>query len=117
MTQKRTRRSPQQRHEPTPTWQRVGLLQPATWVREVPAEAIKDLLRAGPCVFVVVDYLSARRWVDPAECFTFWKSEVQAHLCDAARPYREDYPDDYCYDASAWRLRSADTIIVLQLQH
>jgi len=49
-------------------------------MRALDADAIKDLLRTGPCVFVVIDYLSAPLWIDPAECFQFWKSEVQAHF-------------------------------------
>lgn len=87
------------------------------WMRALDAEAIKDLLRTGPCVFVVIDYLSAPLWIDPAECFQFWRIEVQAHLCDTERIYLNDYPTGYCYSASEWCLDSGDTAVVLQKHH
>ena len=75
----------------------------AVRIRDINAQAVRELLRDGRVRFVVADVGTALRWIPEAECFDFWKREVQPHLADLEQRVRlEDFPGEYCYFASRW---------------
>lgn len=84
---------------------------------DVDAEDIRELLRQGSIRFLLVTLDDAPRWVDHAECFTFWKAEVRGHVYDRERPRREDYTGEYFYFAASWLLESGERVIVLEKRH
>jgi hypothetical protein len=72
-------------------------------VSDVGAAAIRSLLRVGAVRFVVANIGASIRWVPEAECFDWWKQEVQPHLAEPNRPAPlEDFPGGYAYYASQW---------------
>ena len=65
------------------------------------ADAIRDLLRAGPVRFVLADVGAPLRWTPEKECFDLWKNDVRPHLADPSRPAQLDhFPGGYAYFAS-----------------
>jgi hypothetical protein len=79
---------------------------------------LQQMLRRGRVEFVTADVGSRLRWVDPNDCFRFWKDEVKPHLADTDRFYLEQYPSGYCYTASQWGLnQDGIPIVVLELAH
>jgi hypothetical protein len=79
--------------------------------------AIRDLLRTGPVRFVVADVGAPLFWVPEADCFDFWKKEVQPHLAEPdQRAYLEQFPGEYLYFASQWN-DGASPIILLSKSH
>ena len=85
--------------------------------RELAQTDIKALLRLGPVPFVIADVGEPLRWVTGMECFGFWKTGVQPHLHERARPYLEDYPDGYFHFAHEWRLHDRRPVVVLEKHH
>lgn len=83
-------------------WSREGVVE-AEPVRDVGAEEIRDLLRAGRVQFLVAEVGATPRWVPPAECHEFWKGELQPHLAEPGAPAGlEEFPGEYCYFAREW---------------
>jgi len=86
--------------------------------RDLTAADIRELLRAGRVRFVVVNVGSPLRWVPEAECFSFWKAEVQTRVGD---PFGEaalkDFPGEYFYFAAEWVLQNGSPLVVLECQH
>ena len=66
---------------------------------ELTAADIRAMLRSGTVRFVVADCGRPLSWVAPADCYDFWKRQVQPHLYDKAKPYLDDYPSGYFYFA------------------
>ncbi|GAB6996328.1 hypothetical protein JQ559_19445 [Bradyrhizobium viridifuturi] len=66
--------------------------------------------------FVVADVGLRPRWIDPAERFEFWKTEVKSRLADKPASL-EDLPGEYCYFASKWLLADGLPLIVLERHH
>jgi hypothetical protein len=82
------------------------------------ADEIRDLLRRGPLRFVVVEAGFKPRWLPEADCYAFWKTEVQSHLVAHDMPARlDDFPNGYRYFASEWSPASGSPIVVLETQH
>lgn len=99
-------------------WDSDGQDLSVTRGRSLDADAIKGLLRQGVRRFVVVDFVSDLRWIEGTACLDFWKNEARDHLCVKERPYREDYPGEYCYHASEWIDASGTaTIILFEMEH
>jgi hypothetical protein len=86
-------------------------------VRDLDREHTGKLIREGPVQFVVTDVGAPLTWIAPSRCYEFWKREVQPHLYDETRPRLENYPDEYFYFASEWRLESGDRTVVLETVH
>ena len=90
----------------------------ARLVREgVDAGRIKELLRLEHVRFVLADAGGRLRWVDGAERYGVWKTDVQPHLYEPARPFREDYPGEHYYDASEWALPDGSTVVLFWKCH
>jgi hypothetical protein len=85
--------------------------------RDLTAADIRELLRAGRVRFVVADIGAPPRWVPEAECFAFWKTEVQPRLADPAGASLGEFPGGYCYFAAEWVSPSGAPIVVLQRSH
>ena len=97
-------------------WDDAGSVS-ATEVRDLAAEHIRDLLRAGPVRFVVADVGSPLRWVPVSDCFRFWKAEVQSRVAGPGGAYLDDFPGGYCYFASEWEPVEGLPIVLLAVAH
>jgi hypothetical protein len=90
----------------------------ATRSRDLTSWDIRDLLRCGQARFVVADVGAKPVWIDPDECFSFWKGEVQSHLADPEQRVDLDkFPDGYCYFASEWSAADGPPIVLLERAH
>ncbi|MDI3285767.1 hypothetical protein QHF83_20865 [Polyangium sp. 15x6] len=98
-------------------WTDEGAL-PATRLRTLDREAIRELLRRGPVRFVVADVGHRLRWIPPAERFDFWKRDGNLHLAEADAMHPGDFPDGMAYRASEWTAPGGEApIIVLEVHH
>lgn len=97
-------------------WNEMGPIA-SKLVRELYAEDIRELLRAGPVQFVVANVGDPLRWVPVAECFQFWKSELQGRVADPAGASLEEYPGVYCYFASEWEEYQGQPVVMLTIAH
>ncbi len=70
--------------------------------RDLSPEEIKTLIQQGRVEFVVADVGKGLEWVDPTDCFTFYKREIKPHLAGSSRIELEQFPGEYCYFASDW---------------
>jgi hypothetical protein len=101
----------------TELWDESGTV-PATRLGDLSTSDIRELLRSGRIHFLVMDVGAKPHWVPEAECFIFWKTEVQPHLAEPdQRVYLEEYPDEYCYFASHWSPASGTPIVELKCCH
>lgn len=98
-------------------WDTEGQDLSATRGRSLGSEAIKSLLRRGVRRFAVVGFDPQLRWLDGAHGLEFWKDEARDHLYEESRPYMEDYPGEYFYQASEWITDSGETIILFEIHH
>jgi hypothetical protein len=85
-------------------------------LRDLSADEIERLLRAGPVRFVVADVGSKPKWVPERECFAFWKAEVRPHLAGAEPVRLDQFPGEYCYFASLWS-EAPSPLVVLERHH
>ena len=46
-------------------------------------QAIKDLLKQTPIIFVIADVGSKLKWISSDKCYQFWKEEIQEHIADS----------------------------------
>jgi hypothetical protein len=85
---------------------------------ELTEDDIRSLLRSGNIQFVIVNVGASSCWIQPSECFQFWKDELQPHLAREATVILEEFPDEYCYFASQWDGGDpASPIVVIEKQH
>lgn len=85
--------------------------------RELTAEDIRAMLRQGAISFVVADCGLPLVWVAPANCYDFWKREVQPHLCGEAKAHLDDYPGGCFHSASEWQVGTSGQVVVLEKHH
>ena len=86
--------------------------------RDVAADDIRELLRAGSVRFVVANCGSKPIWIAQSERHEFWKSEVLPHLANPAEGAEPDkYPGGYCYFASLWQLPDGTSVVLLEVAH
>ncbi len=80
---------------------------------------LRELVRLGAVTFYVAEGGGPLRRVEPAECFDFWKSEIEPHLVDPPekRIYLDDYPDGYAYVASEWKTNDGTSVVLLEMYH
>ena len=98
-------------------WDDSGTL-PAIWARDLSAAQVRELLRKGPVRFIVAEVGAKPEWVEMADCFAFWKREVQQHLAEPEqRVLLEEFPGSYCYFASEWSGVGSSPIVILQQYH
>lgn len=88
-------------------------------LRDLKAEDIADLLRAGRVQFVVVNLGHKLNWIPLGECFDFWNSKVRPHLAESGAWFRpEAFPGEYCYSASEWAdIEGRPPIVALEMSH
>ncbi|MCA1552428.1 hypothetical protein I6F36_37325 [Bradyrhizobium sp. BRP19] len=79
------------------------------------ASAVMETIKEG-ATFVVADVGLRPRWIDPAERFEFWKTEVKSRLAEKPASL-EDFPGEYCYFASKWLVADRLPLIVLERHH
>ena len=79
---------------------------------------IEEILQAGGS-FIVADAGQPLQWIPANEGFQFWKSEVKSRLIpvEASSWFLEDFPGQYCFLATEWRLRSGGSLVVLEKHH
>src|SRR5689334_14436009 len=98
-------------------WDDTGSVS-ATRGRDLSANDIRELLRKGTIRFVAANVGAPLWWVPQAECFSFWKSELQPHLADPDGEWDlDDYPRGYCYLASEWQMEDGTPVVVLECHH
>jgi hypothetical protein len=86
--------------------------------RDLNVEDLGTLLRKGRVAFVVADVGKSLEWVDPADCFRFWKTEVRPHISTKPRIVLDQFPGAYCYVASDWGCSDDNLqIVVLERHH
>lgn len=86
--------------------------------RRLSENDITNLLRSGPLRFVVADVGKRLRWIDPAECYDFWKDAVKLHIADPGTAITLDkYENCYCFVASEWSDSSSSPVVVLEKHH
>ncbi|MGB8195270.1 MAG: hypothetical protein WCF67_25260 [Chitinophagaceae bacterium] len=57
-------------------------------------------------------------WINPADCFTFWKNEAQQHIADNLEHIElEKFPGEYAYIASRWSDVNNVPVILLEKAH
>ena len=95
-------------------WDERGVIVSADRVRQLSSSEIAELLRAGRVRFVVADIGSRLQWVAPEKCYSFWKFEAKAHIAEPdPQSYLENFPGEYCYIASEWKVADGGEPIVL----
>jgi len=111
--------------------QRVVTRTPLTelWTDQGPLEAerlgsvdhdrVRLLLSEASLQFVVADPGLALQWIPPSGRFRFWKEEVRPRLVESgAEGFRiEEFPGDYCFTASEWRLEDGHTVVLFERHH
>lgn len=81
------------------------------------ASEVTEAMKAG-ATFVVADVEMRPRWIDPAQRFEFWKTEVKSRLAEPDEPaFLNRFPGEYCYFASKWLLAEGLPLIVLEMHH
>src|SRR5262245_39850277 len=86
----------------------------ANRMRDLDVDTIRQLLRRGVVRFVVAIGGAPLLWVTEAECFNFWKSEVQTHLAATDRVHLNEFQEGYCYVASEWSVPGESAIVLLE---
>jgi hypothetical protein len=90
---------------------------PAALRGDLSESDVKNLLRGGPVHFLIADVGKPIQWIAEADCFRFWKEEVQPHLAAGDDVWRlEEYRGQYCYDATHWQSGPLP-IVVLAMHH
>ena len=99
-------------------WDEQGTV-PARNVGALGRAEITELLRLGRVAFVVADVGLRLMWIPLEECYGFWKAEVRPRLVEprVQNFVLEDFPGEYCYLASEWRVAQGDRVVVLEKCH
>jgi hypothetical protein len=86
--------------------------------RSLSEDDVANLLRSGPLRFVAADVGQRLLWIDPAECYCFWKDSVKLHIAEPeAAITLTDYKGSYCFFASEWNDSSSSTVVLLEKHH
>jgi hypothetical protein len=98
-------------------WTDVADLQ-SVRIQYLNKEQVSAMLKNGPVAFVVANVGEKPRWIEPDQCYTFWKTEVNPHLASYSdRIHLEDFPDEYAYIASEWSGDTTAPVILLEKIH
>lgn len=98
-------------------WNEKGNLNAQRVSTGLNAATVTEMIKAG-ATFVVADVGLPPRWIDPADRFEFWKTEVKPRLAEPDRPASlQAFPGEYCYFASKWHLPDEFSLIVLERHH
>ena len=97
-------------------WDDSGIVT-STKRRQLRRDEISDLLRVGKVRFVVANPGYPLEWIDPAECFEFWKLHVEHRLAEPEAFCLDDFPDGWCFVASEWSDEQQKAIVLLKKYH
>ncbi len=88
-------------------------------LRDLSADCIAGLLRAGPLRFAVADLGHPLDWVAEADRFTFWKEEAKPRIADPVSEgfHLDGFSGQYAYVASEWAADPGSPIILLEKHH
>lgn len=101
----------------TRLWTEQGDL-PATRVRWLHKDDIRDLLRRGGVRFAIADMDEPLRWLAAPATFEFWKKEASIRLMDPGGPnVLDDLPGEYGYFASEWTGGEGGPIVLFERHH
>lgn len=91
----------------------------ATRSRSLSQSDLTEMLRKYPVEFYVADMGHSLRRVEVHKCYSFWKSEVKAHLVNDpdGKIILENYPGEYAYLASEWSGEIQVPIVLLEKRH
>jgi hypothetical protein len=79
---------------------------------------IKQLLKVQSVTFVVANVGEPLRWINPADCYSFWQNEVESHIADNVEHIDVDsFPEEYVYVASKWNNSGQIPIVLLEKFH
>jgi hypothetical protein len=82
--------------------------------RGLSGQDIARLLRERQVEFAVADVGRPLLWIDPRDCYAFWKGEVRPHLAEPdSRIILDSFSSGYCYVASEWEDEVLGTSVVL----
>lgn len=88
--------------------------------RQLSADDITQLLRAGPIQFVVADS-GPLRWIPTDAAYDFWKRDAKHHILPPGHSAAlEEFPGEYFYVATEWvraAARPAEPLVVLERYH
>ena len=82
-------------------WDSEGKLT-ATKQRILRGSGVVALLRQGLVRFVVANCGDPLRWIEPSQCYDFWKSELKPRIVETEAFDLAGFPDAYCYVVSEW---------------
>jgi len=98
-------------------WRPAGSMT-SSRIRTLSRSEIGELLKVSVVEFVVADVGKRLQWIDPHQCFNFWKNEVKSHLAETdSRIELDKFPDSYFYLASQWEGEGLGHPIVLLERH
>ncbi len=91
----------------------------ATRTRSLSKSVLTEMLSKYPVEFYVADIGQSLRRVEVHKCYSFWKSEVKAHLVNDTdeKIILENYPGEYAYVASEWSGEIQAPIVLLEKLH
>jgi hypothetical protein len=92
----------------------------AQFHRHLGISDIKNLLRtAAPRFAIWWGGNTKIRWISGRDKYRVWKMELISHVIDPAKgTFRlEEFPEEYCYEASEWRTPSDAIIILFEAHH
>lgn len=85
--------------------------------RQLRRNEISDMLHAGRVRFVVANGGYPLNWIDPSNCFEFWKTEVKHRIVDTEKFFLDDFPDKWCFVSSEWSDDQPLPIVLLEKYH
>lgn len=85
--------------------------------RQLRRNEISELLRTGRVRFVMADCGDPLKWIDPVNCFDFWKTEAKPRVVEPDEFFWGDFPDQQCYVASEWADGGSLPIVLLEKFH
>jgi hypothetical protein len=98
-------------------WDRNGRTLDLRREGDLSAPQIQQLLRQEAVQFVVADPGLALLWLNEKDSLQFWKEEVRGRVHRSGTSL-EDYPGEYCYQASLWReSEQAGPVVLLEKCH
>lgn len=90
----------------TVLWDETGRVLDARRVASLGGDELREQFRSGDVQFLVADVGLDLVRIDGPAALALWKSELRPRLVPPEtleRGFRlEDFPDEYCYVASAW---------------
>jgi hypothetical protein len=79
---------------------------------------IKDLLKQGQLSFIIADVGQKLKWIPPDQCFNLWKADFEKHIVtDINKICLDNFPDNYAYIASIWKVDNSTPVVLLEKTH